>query len=190
MADALAHYLHPSLRPRLKWPNDVLLAGGKIAGILLERGADWVVIGIGVNLAAAPADTPYPAESLSTFVPPPAPAEFLAVLESSLQTWLTRLAENGFAPIATAWLALGPRLDQDLLQIRVSGETVSGRFAGLGPDGELLLETASGARKIVSGDILPPAPSKPALPEEVGGPPGPEPTRYGDWQFKGRVSDF
>ena len=189
LADALTHHLHPTLRPRLKWPNDVLLAGGKIAGILLERGADWVVIGIGVNLAAAPADTPYPAESLSTFVSPPAPAEFLAVLESSLQAWLARLAQDGFAPIAAAWLALGPRPDQDL-QIRLGGETISGRFAGLGPGGELLLETASGTRKIVSGDILPPVPSISALPGEVGGPPGPEPTRYGDWQFKGRVSDF
>lgn len=190
VADTLAHYLHPSLRPRLKWPNDVLLAGGKVAGILVESTGNWVVIGIGINLAAAPSDTPYPAESLSTFTSPPTPAEALAFLQSSLQAWLTRLERDGFEPIAAAWLALGPPPDAELV-IHTGAETISGRFAGLGPDGELLLVTPAGTRKIASGETVCPSPTAPQTPaKEFGGPPGPEPTRYGDWQYKGRVTDF
>ncbi|MGH7118563.1 MAG: biotin--[acetyl-CoA-carboxylase] ligase [Acetobacteraceae bacterium] len=189
VADTLAHFLHPSLRPRLKWPNDVLLAQGKIAGILVESAGDWVVIGIGINLAGAPYDTPYPAEALATFGSPPTPAEALLSLESSLKGWLARLERDGFEAIAAAWLALGPAPDQELV-IRTGAETISGRFVGLGPDGELFLETPGGTRKIASGETLNPAATAPALPKEISGPPGPEPTRYGDWQFKGRVTDF
>ncbi len=147
------------------------------------------MIGIGINLAAAPSDTPYPAEALSTFVSPPTPAETLPLLESSLRRWLLRLERDGFGAISSAWLALGPLPGQEL-RLRIGAETVSGRFAGLGPGGELLLATPTGTRKIVSGEILAPAPAMPELPPEISGPPGPEPTRYGDWQYKGRVSDF
>lgn len=189
VAETLAGYLPPSLRPRLKWPNDVLLAGGKIAGILLDRGADWVVIGIGVNLAEAPPDLPYPAEALASFAVSPAPAAFLPGLVASLERWLARLEREGFSPISSAWLELGPTPDETL-SVRIGEETISGRFAGLGPEGALRLETSSGMRAIHSGEVLDPAPQACELPKEIGGPPGPEPTRYGDWQYKGRVTDF
>ncbi|MGH7066380.1 MAG: biotin--[acetyl-CoA-carboxylase] ligase [Acetobacteraceae bacterium] len=189
VAETLTGYLPSSLRPRLKWPNDVLLAGGKIAGILLERGADWVVIGIGVNLAEAPPDLPYPAETLASFGAPPAPADFLPGLVASLERWLARLEREGFSPISSAWLALGPT-PGETLSVLSGDETVSGCFAGLGPEGALQLETPSGMRAIHSGEVLDPVPPASEPPKEIGGPPGAEPTRYGDWQYKGRVTDF
>ncbi|MGH7103630.1 MAG: biotin--[acetyl-CoA-carboxylase] ligase [Acetobacteraceae bacterium] len=189
VAETLGRYLPETLRPRLKWPNDVLLASGKIAGILLERGAGWVVIGIGVNLALAPSDLPYPAETLASFVSPPTPADFLAPLVASLEGWLDRLDRDGFEPIFSVWREFGPA-PGEALSVRIGEEIVSGGFAGLGPEGALRLETSSGLRTIHSGEILEPASISSELPKEIGGPPGPEPTRYGDWQYKGRVSDF
>lgn len=189
VAETLARYLPEPLRPRLKWPNDVILAGGKIAGILLERGDGWVVIGIGVNLAEKPSDLPYPAEALASFVSPPAPADFLPGLVASLEGWLGRFDRDGFEPIFTAWRELGPA-PGEALRVRIGEEIVSGRFAGLGPEGALRLETSSGLRTIHSGEVFDPAPLPAEPPKELGGPPGPEPTRYGDWQYKGRVSDF
>ncbi|MGH7049958.1 MAG: biotin--[acetyl-CoA-carboxylase] ligase [Acetobacteraceae bacterium] len=189
VAETVGRYLPDTVRPRLKWPNDVLLGGGKIAGILLERSDDWVVIGIGVNLAEKPSDLAYPAAALASFVSPPAPADFLPGLVASLEGWLGRLERDGFEPIFTAWSAFGP-VPGEALSVRIGEDIVCGRFAGLGPEGALRLETASGLRTIHSGEVLDPAPLAPEPPKEIGGPPGPEPTRYGDWQYKGRVSDF
>ncbi len=200
VAETLERYLPESVRPGLKWPNDVLVAGGKIAGILVERSAEpggtsWVVLGIGVNLAAAPTDLPYPAQALAAFVAAPTPADVLSLLAADLERWLVRWEREGFAPIAAAWSARGPSLGERLC-VQIGAEFVEGTNAGLGPGGELLLDTPEGRRTIIVGEVLnagnvgAPQRALPKLPTEIGGPPGPEPTRYGDWQFKGRVTDF
>lgn len=141
---------------RLKWPNDVLVDGGKVAGILLESAiaqdgrVEHVVAGVGINVTFAPQlpEMRYPGAALGGTVE--------AALEGFTQTLATRLAEwrhNGFKAIRSAWLAKAGPLGADV-DVRLGEELVHGRFAGLDPDGALLLDTSSGRRKIVSGELL------------------------------------
>lgn len=168
---AVADLLDPELARgalALKWPNDVLVAGRKIAGILLESAAGaegrlaWLAVGIGVNLAHHPQDPDlaYPATSL-----PAATGRSLAPEDA-----LTRLAAafagrqalwegQGFAPVRAAWLARAAGLGQPIT-VRLPGETLSGGFAGLSPDGALLLAEPGGlTRKVAAGEVFfaPPA---------------------------------
>ena len=145
----------------LKWPNDVLLDGRKAAGILLESEGDaagrvaFVVIGIGVNLAASPADTEFPATSLKAAAGnAPTPEAFLAMLAPALALWYERWRADGFAGLRQAWIARAVGLGQ-ALRARLPGETVEGRFAGLDDDGLLLLDAPGGRRRIAAGDVFP-----------------------------------
>ena len=156
---------------RLKWPNDVMLADAKLAGILLEAGADtspWLVIGIGVNLAVAPEGLEHHPTELSSNLPrlgnalvrqttclaahgpAPSPEPFALSMLQSLADWRQRYRSEGFAPIRSAWLAMGPPLGTPLT---ITGEPRHGRFAGLGPEGALLLQTPAGRVGIVSGEV-------------------------------------
>jgi BirA family biotin operon repressor/biotin-[acetyl-CoA-carboxylase] ligase len=133
----------------LKWPNDLLLHGGKLAGILLERKGRHLVVGVGVNLAVAPV---IPGRATAAFRTPPEPAAFLAALDANFAGHLARWRSDGFAPVRRAWLdaahPAGTSLD-------VSGPpAVSGRFAGLGDDGALLLETDAGLLTVRAGDVM------------------------------------
>lgn len=141
---------------RLKWPNDVLVDGGKVAGILLESAiaqdgcVEHVVAGIGINVAFAP-ELPgmrYPGAALGGTVE--------AALERLTEAFAQRLAEwrrDGFEVIRNTWLAKAGPLGADV-DVRLGEELVHGRFAGLDPDGALLLDTAGGRRKIMSGELL------------------------------------
>lgn len=141
---------------RLKWPNDVLVDGGKIAGILLESAiaqdgrVEHVVAGIGVNVAFAPqlAEMRYPGASLGGSVE--------AALEGLTRALATRLAQwrrEGFGVIREGWLAQAGPLGAEV-DVRLGEGLVRGRFAGLDHEGALLLDTADGPRKIVSGELL------------------------------------
>jgi BirA family biotin operon repressor/biotin-[acetyl-CoA-carboxylase] ligase len=148
----------------LKWPNDVLLSGGKLAGILLEsigRGGriDSLIIGIGVNLAAAP--TP---EQLEPGAVPPVslkaetgidvtPEDFLDLLAAAYDARERQFTTWGFAPIRTAWLAHAARLGETITARTARDETV-GRFTDVDSDGQLVLETAKGPRRISAADIF------------------------------------
>jgi BirA family biotin operon repressor/biotin-[acetyl-CoA-carboxylase] ligase len=90
----------------IKWPNDVLLGGAKLSGILLERADDAVVVGFGVNLAHHPIDLDRAATSLAASSGNvPDPDTFLSVLADSFARWLHRWRQDGLAAILTAWLA-------------------------------------------------------------------------------------
>lgn len=141
---------------RLKWPNDVLVDGGKIAGILLESAiaqdgrVEHVVAGIGINVAFAPqlAEMRYPGASLGGTVE--------AALEGLTRALATRLAQwrrDGFGVVREAWLAQAGPLGAEV-DVRLGEGLVRGRFAGLDHEGALLLDTAEGPRKIVSGELL------------------------------------
>ncbi|HEV2264844.1 MAG TPA: biotin--[acetyl-CoA-carboxylase] ligase [Stellaceae bacterium] len=160
VADAL-HAFAPKALVTLKWPNDALLDGCKVAGILLESEGDavgrvaFVVIGIGVNLAAYPADTEFPAISLKAATrTAPKPEAFLAALAPALALWYERWRSEGFAALRRAWLERAAGLGQ-ALRARLPGETVEGRFAGLDDDGMLLLDLPQGRRRIAAGDVFP-----------------------------------
>ena len=141
---------------RLKWPNDVLVDGGKIAGILLESAigqdgrVEQVVAGIGVNVTFAPQlpDMRYPGAALGGTVE--------AALEGLTRALATRLAQwrrDGFETVRREWLAKAGPLGAEV-DVRLGEGLVRGRFAGLDQEGALLLETAEGPRKIVSGELL------------------------------------
>jgi BirA family transcriptional regulator, biotin operon repressor / biotin---[acetyl-CoA-carboxylase] ligase len=163
VAEAVERFVSGSDRVRLKWPNDVLADGAKIAGILLEaRSAssglvDWVVLGIGINIVAAPSGTPYPATCLAqlTIAVPPV-EEVLEALAESLALWLSIWENRGFSPIRDAWLGKAHGLG-DPLRVRQGEDELSGRFLDLDLDGALVLETASGIRRITAGDVYFPA---------------------------------
>ena len=146
---------------RVKWPNDVLLKRRKIAGCLLESDmsggrASWVACGIGINLAHAPKQTPYPAAALGDFVSPPPKAraalERLArAFDALLDIWR---GEDGFSALRREWLANASGLGEEIT-VRLPSETLEGRFEGLDHDGALHLLMPSGeTRRIDTGDVF------------------------------------
>ncbi len=142
-----------------KWPNDVLIEGEKVCGILPEVVSDdskrpWIVLGIGINLQAVQLDpAAYPPTALSAHGIDTTPAHVLTVLTRSLYKWLAQWREQGFAAIRTQWLGCGPEVGANVA-VGLPEGAVSGAFAGLDEDGALLLETRKGKRRIVAGDVL------------------------------------
>jgi BirA family biotin operon repressor/biotin-[acetyl-CoA-carboxylase] ligase len=144
---------------RFKWPNDVLLNGKKIAGILLEAGpitqnqSDWIVAGCGVNLALHPADTRYPAGSIAEELGQEVEVEAaLTTYAEAFLKWYQIWLSAGFDQLKAAWLKRAHGLG-DPLQIDTGAEVVAGGFAGLGDTGELLLKVKDDIRSISAGDV-------------------------------------
>jgi BirA family biotin operon repressor/biotin-[acetyl-CoA-carboxylase] ligase len=154
VGDTVDQFLADDTRAALKWPNDVLVRGGKIAGILLEAAADAVVIGIGINLQSAPPGAPYPVTCLADHVAAaPKPAAALRVLLGSIAGRQAAWLAEGFAATRLAWLS---RAHPPGTPIRagIGEHAVAGRFAGLAEDGALIVETADGPVRIVAGDVV------------------------------------
>lgn len=162
--DALTAACGPNARLAIKWPNDVLLNGGKVAGILLEsagsgREAPVLAIGIGVNLAAAP----QPAEVEAGAVPPVsiltetghrlAPEEFLDLLAPAFASWLNQFETYGFAPIRNAWLSRAARIGQVIIA-RFGSHQAQGVFEGIDDSGALVLVTPQGRQAIPAADVF------------------------------------
>lgn len=135
----------------VKWPNDLLLAGKKLAGILLERSGDRVVIGFGVNLASAPDLPDRPSVSLSGRISPEAFAPLLAgCFARLLELWRSTQPPL----LAQAWLARAHPVGTRLTVHSSAEESVSGRFEGIESDGALRLRLDDGELQIVrAGDI-------------------------------------
>jgi BirA family biotin operon repressor/biotin-[acetyl-CoA-carboxylase] ligase len=147
----------------LKWPNDVLLGGGKVAGILLEsagvgRGVAWLAIGFGVNLAAAPAagevepGATRPVSLLGETGISVTPEAFLDLLAPAFAGWEQQLVRFGFAPVRNAWLARAARRGERVTA-RTGTRTHEGRFETLDDSGALVLETARGRLSIPAADV-------------------------------------
>ncbi|MEM6741678.1 MAG: biotin--[acetyl-CoA-carboxylase] ligase [Pseudomonadota bacterium] len=143
----------------LKWPNDVLLHGGKVAGILLERLGDGaLLVGIGVNLAAAPsaaeveAGAVRPASLRDALQVEIAPAECLDALAGVFAAREAALAAEGFARIREAWLARAARLGQPI-RARVGPDEYQGTFETIDAAGHLVLLTAAGRQTIPAADV-------------------------------------
>ena len=139
----------------LKWPNDVLLRGAKLCGILLERAGDAVIIGIGVNLAAAPDLPDRETVALADFGPAPDRDMFAAALAGALDRELERWRSFGLAPLLRRWLAVGTPHGTALCVHEPDGGRISGLFAGLDAEGTLQLRLDDGAiRAIHAGDVM------------------------------------
>lgn len=163
VGEVVADRLPPGRDLRYKWPNDVLSDGAKLAGILLESSAAqdgslaWLVVGIGVNVASHPADTAWPATSLAALGVGAVGLEtLLSDILAEFQRQMARWLSEGFAPIRAAWLARAYGLGKDV-GVRLPRETFRGRFVDLDRDGVLLVETASGRRRVAAGEIFPAA---------------------------------
>ena len=144
---------------RLKWPNDVLVGGKKISGILVESGKRddgrlWLAVGIGVNLVNAPAHTEHPATSLAAHRPPPDIDTALGQLTERFAVWHRIWQDFGFEPIAEAWTQRAYGLGEACVA-RLGNEEVHGVAEGLDRDGALLLRLADGnLRRISAGDVF------------------------------------
>ncbi len=143
-----------------KWPNDLVLYGRKLAGILLESETgggdrpDFVVVGIGVNLASAPQGTETPAIALSEAGARVTPQAALAGVAAALAPWLDRWAGDGFLPVRAAWLARACGLGGPV-RVRLEQATLHGRFADLDEAGALVLDQPGGRRRVAAGEIFP-----------------------------------
>jgi BirA family biotin operon repressor/biotin-[acetyl-CoA-carboxylase] ligase len=157
--DAIAECA-PALGPALKvkWPNDLLLGAAKLAGILIEseNAPDFAAaIGIGVNCAHHPGDTPYPATDLTAAGALVTPQRLVAALASSMRVRIAQWqAGQGFAAIRAAWLTRAAGLGE-AIQVRLPGRTLSGRFDGLDEAGRLLLAQAGATTAIAAGEVFP-----------------------------------
>jgi BirA family biotin operon repressor/biotin-[acetyl-CoA-carboxylase] ligase len=147
---------------KLKWPNDLLLAGAKLGGILIEAesvGAKTIMAaGIGVNCAHHPDTLTYPATSLAAHGHVVVPADFMIELS---RTTVRRLAQwdrgAGFAAIRSEWLSHAAGVGSDI-HVRLSDRNLSGRFESLDPAGRLILRLPGGALEaITAGEIFAPA---------------------------------
>ncbi|MDN4631740.1 biotin--[acetyl-CoA-carboxylase] ligase [Sphingomonas sp. PsM26] len=139
----------------LKWPNDLLIDGAKISGILLERTGDAIVVGIGVNLAHHPTDTDRRATSLAAHGATPDPADFAETLADTFARWLGIWRGQGIAPIRTRWLERAHPIGTALTARLPDGSATDGLFNGLDSDGALILRLADGtARVIHAGDVF------------------------------------
>ena len=148
----------------LKWPNDVLLDGGKLAGILLESSATArdglvLVIGIGVHLAHAPEGGQLEGGALrpvalaaETGLLMPAEA-FLGELAQHFASFDRQFQQAGFAPIRTAWLQRAARLGQ-VITARTMRDSFTGTFETIDETGNLVLHTAQGRQAIAAADVF------------------------------------
>ncbi|SCA55002.1 Biotin--(acetyl-CoA-carboxylase) ligase [Candidatus Terasakiella magnetica] len=144
-----------------KWPNDVLVDGYKVSGILLESQVipqsnelDWLIVGIGINLAHAPAETPYPCGYINAYrekaITPP---EMLEILLKHFQLWFERWESLGFTAIRNAWLDRAKGVGEEIT-VNLSDEQLRGTFETLDAEGALVLRTKDGQRLITAGDVF------------------------------------
>jgi len=146
---------HFSERLKLKWPNDLLLDGRKVSGILLERGGDPLVIGFGVNIADAPDDVERPAIALSaTGIAAPLPAALLDLLAAAFASRRAEWRTLGFAPIRDAWLARAGGIGERMAAW-LGTETLTGLYEGIESDGALSLRLDDGRiRAVHAGEVF------------------------------------
>ncbi len=148
----------------LKWPNDVLLNGGKLAGILLEStgqagGVSHLAIGIGVNLSEAPGldkvepGAVRPVSLLSETGAAVTPEDFLTELAVAFARYETQFRTYGFEPIRAAWLVRAARLGE-VITARTTVSEMVGTFETVDAGGNLVLNTAKGRVSIPAADVF------------------------------------
>jgi BirA family transcriptional regulator, biotin operon repressor / biotin---[acetyl-CoA-carboxylase] ligase len=161
LADSLAAFLPETAAVSCKWPNDILLGGRKLAGILLESETGeggrlaFLVVGVGVNLVSSPRDAEFPATSLAEEgAPPLAPARVLERFLADFNGWERRWREEGFAPVREAWLARASFLGEPV-HVRLDTARFSGRFLDIDAQGALVLDAGGERRHVAAGAVFP-----------------------------------
>ena len=142
----------------LKWPNDVLCQGRKIAGILLESDQRRLTIGVGVNLVAHPEQAVLdehalePTNLLEATGQRIAPEPLLDALADAHGRWETLLAEAGFGPVRTAWLAHAANIGREVTA-RMPGRVITGHFRKVDAAGACVLDTPTGPHVLAAADL-------------------------------------
>ena len=158
IAEALLPLLPEGIDLRFKWPNDVLLAGKKVAGILIESEIEggalaFAVVGAGINVVHFPTDTEFPATSLAAAGCRTSAHDVMDSYFDHLRLWYGRWRSEGFAPLRDAWLARAAGIGQTI-DVRLANERLRGKFSALDGSGALILETDAGPRAITAGDVF------------------------------------
>jgi BirA family biotin operon repressor/biotin-[acetyl-CoA-carboxylase] ligase len=154
--DAVAELAPPvASRLALKWPNDVLLGGAKLAGMLIEAENTWAVVGIGINCVHHPEQTGQAAIDLKKAG---APLSAETVFTRLSKTMLVRLRQwgkgAGFSAVRSDWLIRAAGVGQ-IIRVRLAGKELTGHFQGLDESGHLLLRLADGSIQAVSsGEVF------------------------------------
>ncbi|WP_375403345.1 biotin--[acetyl-CoA-carboxylase] ligase [uncultured Sphingomonas sp.] len=133
----------------LKWPNDLLLGGAKLSGILLERVEDAVVVGVGVNLAHHPDLPDRPTTSLADHGDAVTPGDLADTLAETFARWLATWRSGGVAPVRARWLDRAHPTGTALAARLPGGDVLAGLFAGLDADGALSLRLADGGTRVI-----------------------------------------
>jgi BirA family biotin operon repressor/biotin-[acetyl-CoA-carboxylase] ligase len=155
LEEVVRDYLPDVADLAIKWPNDLLLGGAKLSGILLERAGDAVVIGTGINLAHHPQLLDRPTTSLAEHGAAPDPADFLETLADAFARWLARWRGEGLAPIREQWLARAHPTGTALTARLPDGSAIDGLFDGMDNEGAMILRLADGERRVIhAGDVF------------------------------------
>lgn len=162
VVDAIRTVATPATLPglRLKWPNDVLLDGGKLAGLLMESTSDVVtghlvvILGIGINLSVPPADLGRDVACLVSAGVVVERLQLISRLSIAIEHWLTVWNRgSGFQTVREAWLARAGTIGE-AMSVNTGTGPVSGTFAGIDQDGALLITLAHGdTRRFTHGDV-------------------------------------
>ncbi len=140
---------------QLKWPNDLLLSRAKFCGLLLEREGDSIIIGVGINLAAAPEIDGRKVGALSDATPTPSRDLVAQRLAAQLEIEVRRWREFGVGPIMNRWRAAAHPVGTALRVHQPGGTAISGEFAGLEDDGALRLRLPDDAVHVIhAGDVM------------------------------------
>ncbi|WP_417810981.1 biotin--[acetyl-CoA-carboxylase] ligase [Thalassospira alkalitolerans] len=160
MAEAIEMVSGNQIRPDCKWPNDLMVNGRKISGILLESASndgtqtDYLVIGAGVNVAFYPDDAERPATSLAALGAPTSVKDVLQIYVARIAHWLPIWEAQGFAPIREAWLTRAYGVGEPVIA-RLTQRTLEGTFVGLDDDGALVLRETDGTEhRIGAGEVF------------------------------------
>ncbi len=153
--EAVVQALPDPARLQLKWPNDLLLSGAKLAGVLLERTGDTIVIGIGVNLVAAPELPDRETIALGQIGMAPDRDIFAANLARCFAAELERWRLYGLDSLVSRWTSAAHPLGTPLTVSPPGDSVISGKFGGLDSSGALLLRLADGSARVIhAGDVM------------------------------------
>lgn len=156
--DTVARHADPRTVVTIKWPNDVLADGGKIAGVLIEQHGSgsrhFVVIGIGINIVTRPELSDYAAARLADFGCADGPDAVWRSLAAALAAAIGRWrGEGGFSDIRRSWLDHAAGLGEKI-SVTGSAGMETGTFADLDEQGFLILEQETGTKRISAGDVI------------------------------------
>jgi len=154
--DAVSEYLPPEVPVQFKWPNDVMAAGRKIAGILIEterlpdEARTALIVGIGINIVSAPKETDYPATSISALARAPKVGRLLSALVAALDRRIDLWIRNGFEAIRREWMRHAYGVGG---QVKASNG-ITGIFSGLDDNGAIIIALTDGEKRhLVSGSV-------------------------------------